>query len=311
MAKYSLEKILYGNACILTATIFWGVNYPFTKALIPDFMSSEGVAAFRVLGGCLLFWLSSFFIKCDKIKKQDFVKIIIGGALGLFGCIYLFVIALDYGSAIDIAIIMTLQPAFVMLIEVIFLHRRPDFTEYAGLVISFVGAALIILTNHTGSDHANDLLLGDFFAVCAGICFAIYLVILQKPTQKYKPISLLRWVFLFAALPGLFLVPDLPGMGIWKTDQLVPWLEIGFIVLCPTFFAYLLVQPASKAIGSVLVALYQYLTPVVAALAAIWMGVDRLRWPQVAAMLVIVGGMLLTNWGKKRQKTAPQPAQRT
>lgn len=302
MAKNSLENILFGNACILTATIFWGVNYPFTKALIPDFMSSEGVAAFRVIGGCLLFWLSSLFIKGDKIEKQDFLKIVIGGALGLFGCIYLFVIALDYGSAIDIAIIMTLQPAFVMLIEVVFLHRRPDLTEYIGLAVSFIGAALIILTRHTVTSHANDFLLGDFFAVAAGICFAIYLVILQKPTQKYKPISLLRWVFLFAALPGLFLVPDLPSMAIWKADKLVPWLEIAFIVLCPTFLAYLLVQPASKAIGSVLVALYQYLTPVVAALAAIWMGVDHLRWAQVVAMLVIIAGMLLTNWGKLRQR---------
>ncbi|WP_165076961.1 MULTISPECIES: DMT family transporter [unclassified Desulfovibrio] len=301
MAKNTLEKILYGNACILAATIFWGVNYPFTKALIPDFMSSEGVAAFRVLGACLLFWLSSLFIKNDKIEKRDFIKIIIGGAFGLFGCIYLFVIALNYGSAIDIAIIMTLQPAFVMLIEVIFLHRRPDLPEYAGLAISFVGAALVILTDHTATVHANNLLLGDFFAVCAGVCFAIYLVILQKPTQKYKPISLLRWVFLFAALPGLFLVPALPEMAIWKSDMVVPWLEIAFIVLCPTFFAYLLVQPASKAIGSVLVALYQYLTPVVAALAAIWMGVDHLRWAQAVAMLVIIVGMLLTNWGKSRK----------
>lgn len=301
MAKKALEKIFFGNACILAATIFWGVNYPFTKALIPDFMSSEGVAAFRIFGGCLLFWISSFFIRTDKIEKQDFLKIFIGGALGLFGCIYLFVIALDYGSAIDIAIIMTLQPAFVMLLEVVFLHRRPDLTEYAGLAISFVGAALVILTNHTGTDHANNLLLGDFFAVCAGVCFAIYLVILQKPTQKYKPISLLRWVFLCAALPGLFLVQDLPEMAIWKADQLIPWLEIAFIVLCPTFFAYLLVQPASKAIGSVLVALYQYLTPVVAALAAIWMGLDHLRWAQVVAMLVIIAGMLLTNLGKKRE----------
>lgn len=303
MAKNSLEKILFGNACILTATIFWGVNYPFTKALIPEFMSSEGVAAFRVLGGCLLFWLSSFFIKVDKIEKNDFLKIIIAGAFGLFGCIYLFVIALDYGSAIDIAIIMTLQPAFVMLIEVLFLHLRPDFTEYTGLAISFVGAALVILTGHTGTDRANNLLLGDFFAVCAGICFAIYLVILQKPTQKYSPVSLLRWVFLFAAIPGLFLVPGLPEMAIWKADIPAPWLEIAFIVLCPTFFAYLLMQPASKAIGSVLVALYQYLTPVVAALAAVWMGVDHLRWAQVVAMIVIVGGMLLTNWGKKQQGT--------
>lgn len=299
MLKNSPEKIFFGNACILIATIFWGVNYPFTKALIPDFMSSSGVSAFRLLGGCLLFWISSLFIPTDKIEKHDFIKIIVAGSIGLFGCIYLFVIALDYGSPIDISIIMTLQPAFVMLIEVIFLRRKPDFIAYAGLTLSFIGAALVILTGHSGASHASNFLLGDFFAVCAGICFAIYLVILQKPTKKYKPVSILRWVFLFAAIPALFLVPELPRMLIWQTPQVIPWLEIAFIVVCPTFLAYLLVQPASKAIGATLVALYQYLTPVVAALAATWMGIDRLRWEQVVAMLLIVAGMLLTNRGEK------------
>ncbi|MDE7141937.1 MAG: EamA family transporter, partial [Muribaculaceae bacterium] len=68
--------------------------------------------------------------------------------------------------------------------------------------------------------------------------------------------------------------------------------------------AYFLVQPAIKKIGSELVSLYQYLLPVFATLSAVMMGLDRLKWIQIVAMAVIVGGMILTNRGKRRRVSA-------
>lgn len=85
------------------------------------------------------------------------------------------------------------------------------------------------------------------------------------------------------------------------TTEAVPWIEIGFILLCPTFIAYFLVQPAIRKIGSELVSLYQYLLPVFATLSAVLMGIDRLKWIQVVAMAVIVAGMLLTNIGNRKR----------
>ncbi|MDE6309063.1 MAG: DMT family transporter, partial [Muribaculaceae bacterium] len=69
----------------------------------------------------------------------------------------------------------------------------------------------------------------------------------------------------------------------------------------PTFLAYFLVQPAMNRIGSEMVSLYQYLVPVFATISAVMMGLDRLKWIQVVAMLVIVGGMVFTNIGKKHR----------
>lgn len=288
--------MLLGNASILLATIFWGVNYPFTQALAPEWMTSADISTVRLAGGAVVFWIVSLFVKCERIERKDWWRIFTGGFIGLFSCIYLFVAALKYGGAIDIAIIMTLPPAFVVVMEIIFYKRRPSLLEYAGLIASFIGAAVIIAANG-GSVHGANPFLGDCLAVAASLGFAIYLVVLSGPSKKYKPITLLRWVFLCAAIPVLFNVPALFRMPLWHAPA-APWLEIGFILFGPTFLAYLLVQPAERLIGSVLVALYQYLTPVVAALAAIAMGLDSLRWMQVVAMLVIVGGMILTNLGK-------------
>lgn len=293
-----IKKYVIGNALITASTIFWGVNYPFTKALIPEWMSANAISATRLVGGAVLFWLASLLVRNENLAKDDLFKAALGGVIGLFGCIFLFVLSLDFGSPIDIAIIMTLPPAFVILMETIFLHRRLPWSVYAGVVVCFIGAAMVILAGSGGGGAIRDRLVGDLMAVVSAICFAFYLVILSEPTDKYRPVTLLRWVFLFAAMPALFLMPDLVEAPIWDCRQAVPWLEIGFILFCPTFLAYLLLQPASRDIGSILVSLYQCLTPVVAAWAAIAMGVDHLRWQQAVAMLIIVAGVLLTNFSK-------------
>lgn len=294
------SNFLIGNGCILLATIFWGVNVSFTKALIPQWMSAEGISAVRLIGGCCLFWIASLFVKCERIQRQDWLRLVLGGVVGLFSFIYLFVTSLRYGNAIDISIIMTLPPVFVIVINALFRHQRPRWLEVVGVLISFAGAAVVVLAGGKGT-AGSDKLLGDLLAVASTICYALYLIILEKPTKTYKPVTMLRWVFLFAALPALLLLPGMQHEGILQGHApAAPWLYIGFILFFPTFAAYFLVQPASKRIGSELVSLYQYLLPVFAAISAVIMGIDHLKWIQVIAMAIIIAGMVLTNMAKKR-----------
>lgn len=297
---HSSRAALIGNACILIATIFWGVNVSFTKALIPDWLSPDAIILVRLVGGCALMWIASLFVKCSPIQRSDWVKLGLGGCVGLFLFIYLFVTSLKYGNPIDISIIMTLPPVFVILINVIFRHRRPSWMEYLGVAVSMVGAVVVILSGQSGK-NGSDNLLGDLLAIASTLCYAFYLVILEGPTARYRPINMLRWVFLFASVPMLFILP-----GILHTTQpllhsaaAAPWAEIIFILVGPTFLAYFLVQPAIKKIGSELVSLYQYLLPVFATLTAVIMGLDHLKWIQVIAMGIIILGMILTNVGKR------------
>ena len=300
--KRNVASFIGGNACILLATIFWGINVSFTKALIPEWMSSEGISAVRLVGGAILFWIGSIFVKNAKIDKGDWKKIIAAGVFGLFGFIWLFVMSLKYASPIDVSIIMTLPPTFVILIGIIFLKQRPSVLEYIGLAIGLAGAVIVITGSGHGGTKGSDEVLGDCLAILSCICYASYLVILEGPTKKYKPITLLRWVFLFAALPGLFLLIGFDKQGIWHAHTAEPWWLIGFILFCVTFIAYFLVQPAIKSIGSELVSIYQYLLPVFATIPAVIMKLDKLHWIQIIAMAIIIIGMIIVNIGKKKRQ---------
>lgn len=294
-------SLLAGNACILIATIFWGVNVTVTKALIPSWMTADGIAGVRIVGGCVLMWIVSMFMKHDRIDRGDWKRIVPAGMIGLFLFIYLFVTSLRYANPIDISIIMTLPPVFVILMQIIFDKSRPSWLEYVGVLVSMAGAAIVILTGANDAHNGSNNLLGDTLAVASTICYAFYLYIMEGPSKKYRPINLLRWVFMFAAIPGVFLFIGFDKMPIMHGAPMVPWLEISFILLCPTFLAYFLVQPAQKLIGSEMVSLYQYLLPVFATISAVMMKLDQLRWLQVLAMVIVVLGMIATNIGKRKR----------
>lgn len=299
------SRALRGNLLILVATLFFGINIPVVKFLNPEWLTSDDITIFRLGGGCLLFWAASLFAHPDRIARKDFPKILLGGGIGLFAFIYLFNLSLRYANPIDVAIIMTLPPVFVILINVIFRHGRPSAMELIGLLLSFAGAVAVILARHSGG-KSSDVLLGNLLALASSLCYAIYLVVLEGPTHKYRPISLLRWIFLAAFIQCLLLIGDLPQAPLFHTGHhWGPWLMIVFVVTCPTFLSYLMVNPAIKLIGSELVSIYQYLVPVFAAIGSVCIGLAHLHLIQVIAMAAIVAGMLLTNRGKRKKLATP------
>lgn len=301
-ARPSAQQALKGNIYILIATIFFGVNIPVVKALVPEWLTANDVTVFRLMGGCVLFWLASLFLKPDKIDRGDMTRIVLGGGLGLFAFIYLFNLSLRYASPINVSIIMTLPPVLVILINTIFRGARPHLLELAGVIIGLAGAVLVIVTSHSGA-HSQNALIGNLLALASALCYALYLIILEKPTHKYRPVSMLRWVFLGAAVPTialLFAFPDAPMLH--TAAGWGPWLMIAFIVLCPTFLAYFLINPAEKLIGSELVSIYQYLVPVIASVTSVIMGIDGIHTVQIVAMVIIIAGMLLTNLSKRHDK---------
>lgn len=296
------KHLLEGNLCILVTTIFFGMNIPIIKVLIPEWMTAMDVTLFRIAVPALLFWIVSLFMRTTPIERADWWKVAVGAILGLFSFLCLFNMALRYGNPIDISIIMTIPPVFVMLIGLIFQHRKVGAMEIIGVVIAFIGAAIVILLADGGKGSAGqNRMLGDLLAIASAICYAFYLVIMEKPTHTYSPVSLLRWVFLLACIPALILVPGVVHAPLWHGADSTAWWLLAFIVICPSFLAYLLLNPAIKMIGAEIVSIYQYFVPAVATLASVLMGLAELHWTQVGAMVVIISGMVLITVGKRRR----------
>ncbi|MDE5997068.1 MAG: DMT family transporter [Muribaculaceae bacterium] len=302
--KSRVSAMIWGNLLALSAAICWGLNEPANKAIIPDWISASGVALGRIFGATVIIWIISLFVKKEKIQHGDW-KLLWASAFMMLGFVYVFSLAFNTASPIDIAIILTFQPILVVVINAIFKHEHVSLLEIVGMVIALGGALLVILG---GGNFDSGRLIGDLFAVVCAVTYAIYLVIIEGPSQRYGTISLMKWVFLFTAIlasPLIFTIS--PDMPIFTHGKLMPWLLLGFIILFPTVYCYLVTPPAIKLVGSEVLAFYQYLVPVITTVVAIATKMDSFHWYQPVSFVIIVAGVILVNYAKaKHSKTLHQ-----
>jgi len=123
--------------------------------------------------------------------------------------------------------------------------------------------------------------------------------------RKYNAVTVIKWVFTFGFI---FVFP----FGIeqfteieWASFSLKIWLEIGFVVIATTFFAYLLNIYGLKKLNPSVVSTYIYLQPLLATIFAIWAKKDELDWIKLIAALLIFSGVYMVSRPKK-VKTATQ-----
>lgn len=302
-SSYKAHPVL-GNLLCLIAAICWGLNVPANKVDIPHWISPDSMAVVRIVGACAVVWLLALFIPRKPIARSDRWTLVWGG-VAMFGFIYVFSLAFTTASPIDVSIILTFQPLMVVVINAIFKHHKIRRMEMVGMAIAFGGALLIILLGARGH-HGTGRLIGDLWALGSAVCYSSYLVIIQDIAVKYRPVHIMKWIIsvaLVIALPVMFISQPWTAPVFHHTD----WLAIGallFIVLISTCFGYLTEPWAIKMVGNEIVAMYQYLVPIVSAIAAIILGVGKFEWYQPVSFIIIVGGLLLVNisYARARKK---------
>ena len=84
----------------------------------------------------------------------------------------------------------------------------------------------------------------------------------------------------------------------WSAFTPTIWMEFSFVIVCTTFFAYLLNIYGLKNLNPSTVSTYIYLQPLIAASFAIWSGKDNLDWIKIVAALLIFTGVYFVSKSK-------------
>lgn len=99
----------------------------------------------------------------------------------------------------------------VMVWALIALGRRPRRSEVLALAAALAGAAILF---GRSLEISTRTLVGDLFCVFGGLCYAFYIIPLQKARESLGNWSLLAWSSL-ASAPLLLLIALLHGEPVW------------------------------------------------------------------------------------------------
>lgn len=286
---------------MLSTQIICGLNVPIGKSLLAEWMTPIGLASSRILFAALIFWLISVFYRTEKVEPKDLIVIALGGIFGIAATYLSFAWGLNYTTPVHFSLIVALNPIVAMLLSVLFLKESVNIQKMTGVILGIAGAWILISQTDAATSGKNDL-LGILFAVANTVMLGFYLIIIRKVSAKYTPVTLQKWMFLFAALFVLpFSIGEFPSQQVYSSAcTLQPILQLGFVLLLATVFNNLMFPVALKRIQPTIASIYINLQPIIASVVAILIGQDILSWDEPVSALLVISGVLLVSLAHNR-----------
>ena len=288
------------HAALLGANLFYGAGFTVAKTVMPRLIEPTGFILIRVSVVTILFWLSYLGGKNFKttIASKDWKTLLLCAFFGVASNQLLFFLGLNLTSPIHASLMMLTTPILVSIFAVYILKDRFTRTKISGLLLGVSGAIILVILG--GIDKvASNAFLGDLFVLLNATSYAIYLVMVKPLMLKYRPIIVIRWVFLI----GLFFV--LP-FGIQDITQ-IEWQQfssrditaVAFIIVCCTFFTYLWNIYALRILSATTAGAYIYLQPVFAAAIAIFFFQEQMSIVKIISSILIFMGVYLVSQPKR------------
>jgi len=256
----------------------------------------------RIFGAALLFWVASLFAPRQHVCCKDLLLLAGAAMLGILcnqGC---FMFGVRLTSPGEASIITTTMPMWVMVLAALILKEPVTVKKLGGIIIGASGALLLVLSGRNmEASKGTDPALGDLLVLTAQLSYALYLTLYKNFIRKYSLVTLMKWMFTFAAL--ILLPFSIPTLSHTEWHALSGG-EIGgaaFVVVGGTFIAYMCIMVGQKTLRPTLVGMYNYIQPIVASTVGIALGLDQFTPAKILAVVLIFSGVYLVNISRARQ----------
>lgn len=302
-AVKSKESSLRGHIALGVANAIFGLNQSATKLVLGDpNISALSLITLRMYAGAVLFWIASLFIKDQRVPAKDVLKLLMASFVGVQLNQYAFVLGMQYTSPIDSSIMATMGPIVTLLAAAIIIKEPLTLKKVFGVALGFMGAMMLIYAGKTASMAGSNPLLGNSLCLMSAFSYAIYLVVFKDIIRRYSPITVMKWMFLFAAIISSFI----GGKDVVSIDFLsLPkdiMLELGFVLFFATFLSFLILTTGQRYLRPTVVSMYMYVQPLVSTALSIIIGLDSFNTIKLVSASLIFTGVYVVTQSKSREQ---------
>jgi drug/metabolite transporter (DMT)-like permease len=282
-------------------TIIYGATFSIAKQVMPLYIKPFAFILLRVLVASVLIFFFHRMVIREKIKdKSDFLKLIICAIFGVAANMLLFFKGLSITTPINGSVLMMNTPIFVIIISVFWNREKISIYKIIGVLLASLGA--IMLVGGSKFQFNSTRVIGDIMVAANAIIYAFYLVYAKQLINKYHPLTVTLYSFIFGTILVLPFGYDEFTQINWSSFTPQIWLFVVFITVGSTSLTYVLNAYALRHASSSLVGTYIYLQPVCATIIAVIFATDTLSFEKLLFMLIVFVGVYLATLKKQ---TAP------
>lgn len=269
----------------------WGSSFLMMKRGLEVFQPVQ-IAALRIFSaGLILFPLSLGSWK--KIKGRQFLFLFLSGFLGTLIPAFLFPLAQTRLPSSLAGVLNATSPMFTFVLGGLFFQQRLHWRMAFGLLIGFLGAAVLLLINSSGALHFNTF---GLFVLLAAFLYGLNANWIKYELEAMRARDI--------AILSLGMMLPFSILALWQTDVWGTYQQhegagraLAWVILLgvlATAIALLLFNQLIKMATAVFASSVAYLIPVIALFWGIWDG-EKIFWAQWLGIIAILIGVYLVS----------------
>ncbi|WP_452222765.1 DMT family transporter [Lacinutrix chionoecetis] len=294
--SFKLSKWTY----LIILSVIWGTSFILIKKALIGLTPLQLGALRTVITGLFLF--AAGFKTIKTIKKTNWKWIALSGFLGSFIPAFFFAIAETEIDSAVVSVLNSLVPLNTVLMGLAIFKITSTKRQILGVVIGFIGTALLILKGAALNPQQNYLFAG--FIVASTFMYAANVNIIKRYLQDVKPLAIAVGNYVTIIIPAIAV---LIFSGFFSTETFnnpnlgLSVFYVALLSLFGTAIAKVLFNTLVQISTPVFASSVTYIMPIVA---LIWGVLDGESFSalQGVATVIILFGVYLANKKQKKPK---------
>lgn len=288
------ETKTIGYFCALLATAIWSGNFIIARGL-GDIVPPVSLAALRwsTATAIILPFALPIMWRQRALLKRHAGHLLVSALIGVTVFNTFIYIAAHTTDALNMTLIATTTPAFVVIFSRIFLGEPITRNRMVGVLSAVVGIVTLVTRGEYTVLRDLAFRVGDIWMVGAGLLWALYSIHLKRKPQEINQYAYLGTTFLIGVLP---LIPA----AMLEQTYYPPWHltpaamgSVLYIGLGASLISYFLWTKAVTLIGPTTASFIYYSLPAFCGIEAYFILNESATWAHAVGFLFIFGGILV------------------
>lgn len=294
----------YPPVLLMTATFFWGGNAVVGRFLAPAY-SPITISFIRIFLSVVI--ILPFIIEPLKKEWPQFkthISLFFWFALtGVIGYNFMSYWALSYTTAINVAILNSLSPIFMMFLSFIIMKESPKRNVVLAVIISLLGVMWVMFDGSIIRLMSIQWNIGDVIMLGGVLSWAVYSILLVRNKVNIHPLALFGYSSIFAVvlLTPFTLYEWLRFDSVFSTATGTQWLGLLYLGIFPSIVSFIFWNRSVFLMGPSRCSVYMNLTAIFAAILGFVLINETLSFAQIIGGILISIGVFIATRFKVKQ----------
>ena len=283
----------YAAVLPLMAGVLWGLTGLFVRYLKTIGMENTiHLAFFRssfsAIG--LIIYLSAKDKKQLKINPRDIWCFFGTGILSVLAFSVCYFYTLTHASIAVAVVLSYTAPFFVMLMSAVLFKEKITVTKVLALILATSGCVLLCKTDKNTPITPIIVTIG----VLSGLAYALYSIFARFVVEKYPPLVITAYTFIFTAIGSAFLIDFGELYRIVSGSPSCIFILIGFAVVS-TLMPYTLLTAGLKYVEPGKAAILTTTEVLTASICGVLFSSDTIGAFGILGIILLLAGVILVN----------------